>query len=459
MNTPIETEPRGTGFREVMTMSWPIILGSVSYTVMQFVDMAMVSKLGTNAFAAAGVAGLWSYTMGCLIFGMVGCVSTFAGQCLGRGEPHHCARYAWQGVYLALLTGVVALLLWPVSGLLFRSMGHSPEVTRLELIYFQIRLLSYVPIAWVTALAAFFQAVNRPRIPMNVAMIANALNILFNYLLIFGKFGFPRWGIGGAATGTVLAMLIQAILLHAMFLSRPIHDQFKTRTTYGIDWGRIRELIRVGFPAGLSIFIDIANWGIFTSYVIGHFGESPLAAHNAAIQLMHVSFMPALGINQGIAAIVGQYVGKGDIPRAKARTYTAIKIAMVYMMLAGLCFACFGDDLIRRAFSQDEEVIAMGHVLLILAAVFQGFDAINIVCYGALRGAGDTNWILRMTFICAYFIFLPLAWVMAMPTGGGAIGAWIGATVYIIFLSGVVFLRFRGERWRSIKIFSDEQET
>ncbi len=437
-----------------MGMSGPIILGSVSYTVMQFVDTMMVAKLGTSALAAAGSAGIWSYTMGCLIFGVVGCVSTFVAQSLGRGDMHHCARYGWQGVYVSVLAGALAVMLWPLSGPLFRSMGHSPDVTQLELVYFRVRLLSYIPMAWTTALAAFFQAVNRPRIPMRAAIEANTLNVVLNYVLIFGKLGFPAWGIAGAAAATVISMTVQAALLQWIFLSKPLDAQFGTRRAFAIDFVRIRELLRIGLPAGLTLLIDVANWSIFTSHVVGRFGATALAAHNASIQFMHVAFMPALGLNQGIAAIVGQHMGRGDIPRAKARTYTAMRIAIGYMVLVGLVFGLFGGGLIRTCFSKEPEVVALGHVLLVLAAVFQGFDAINIVCYGALRGAGDTRWMLYATFVAAYCVFLPLAGLLAWRLGLGAIGAWIGAAIYIVGLSGVVFRRFHGERWRHIRIFS-----
>lgn len=437
-------------------MSGPIVLGSISYTVMQFVDTIMVARLGTSALAATGSAGVWSYTMGCLILGVVGCVSTFVAQSLGRGESQNCARYAWQGIHISLLAVLLAVLLWPLSGFLFRSMGHGAEVTQLELAYFRVRLFGYLPMAWTTALASFFQAVNRPGIPMRVAIVANVVNIVLDYLLIFGKFGFPAWGVAGAAIATVISMLIQTVALQAIFLGKPMHDQFGTRTAFALDPRRIRELLRIGLPAGLSILIDVANWGIFTSYVIGAFGATALAAHNAAMQFMHLSFMPALGLNQGIAAIVGQYVGRGDIPRARARTYTAIKIAMAYMMLVGLGFGVFGPKLIRTFFSADPDVIAMGRVLLMMAAVFQGFDAINIVCFGALRGAGDTRWILFLTFFAAYFVLLPLSAFLAFFTHLGAIGAWAGATAYVIGLSGLVFRRFYGERWRHIRIFSED---
>lgn len=454
MRSTIHSEPRWAGFREVMAMSGPIILGSVSYTLMQFADQIMVARLGTGALAAMGSSGLWSFVMGCFLFGCVGCVSSFTAQSFGRGNLAHCSRYAWQGIYISLSTALLALALWPLSGPLFRAMGHTSEVTRLELIYFRIRLAGYLAIAWITTLAAFFQGIGRPGIPMYTAIIANVTNVLLNYALIFGHFGFPRLGIAGAAIATVSAMYLQVAILQTVFLSPVIHTRFKSRATYAPDFTRIRELLRIGLPAGLALFMDVANWGIFTSFVVGHFGSVALASHNAAMGFMHLCFMPALGLNQGIAAIVGQYIGRRDYETAVARTHTTMKIAVAYMFCMGLMFALFGKPLIAFFFTRDPAVLHLGHRLLILAAVFQGFDAINIICLGALRGAGDTRWVAVIMFLFAYLFFLPLAMVLAFSLGWGAVGAWRGAAVYIIGLSGILFLRFQGGRWRQICIFS-----
>jgi MATE family multidrug resistance protein len=435
-------------------MSWPIVLGTLSFTIMQFCDQWMVAYLGTEALAAAGSAGLWSYTLSTMLLGIVGCVSPFAAQSLGRGQKENCARYAWQGIYLSVFAGLIALMLWPLSGSLFRSMGHSETVTGFELSYFRIRLLGYIPMAWGTALAAFFQSVNHPRIPMYAALVGNSSNLVLNYLLIFGKFGFPRWGIAGAATATVISQFMQTGIQQAVFMNRRYHAEYGTRTAFAYDAARLRELFRVGWPNGMNMFLDIFNWGIFTSFVVGYFGDRSLAAHNVAISFMHVCFMPAIAVNQGIAVIVGQWLGRGDIPRAKARTYTAIRLTMGYMFVMGVIFAVFGRHLIGAIFSSDPAVIRLGHQLLILAAIFQAFDAVNIICLGSLRGAGDTRWVMWAMFIGAYLFFLPLSLVLAFVLEGATVGAWIGATTYIILLSGVLFFRFYGERWRHIDIFS-----
>ncbi|MBX7257383.1 MAG: MATE family efflux transporter [Candidatus Hydrogenedentes bacterium] len=451
-----DRESRWAGLSEVTRMAGPIILSSISWTMMQFVDTFMVSWLGETELAAVGSAGLWSYTMGTFIFGILGCVTTFVSQSLGRGRPQDCASYVWQGIYISIIAGVLAFALWPLSEPLFRLMRHSEAVTRLEVLYFNVRLFGYGFIAWQIALASFFQAVNRPKIPMVVAIVCNALNGVLDYLLIFGKFGFPKWGVAGAAIATIISLFLQVVMLQAIFMSKTVDDMYASRSNYRIDLGKMRELIRIGWAAGLQFFLDVANWGIFTGFIVGYFGEKSLAAHNAAVSLMHVSFMPAVGLNQAIAPIVGQWIGRNRPDRAKARTYTAMRLAIVYMSIMGLTFALFGHHILRDVFKLDPEIVAIGHTLLLLAAIFQGFDAVNITVMGALRGAGDTRWMAIVMGICAYAVFLPAAVVLAFPLKLEAVGAWIGATIYIIGLSGLLFRRWHGERWRNIKIFASD---
>ncbi len=455
MNFTSSTETRWAGLREVTTMAWPIMLGAISFVFMDFVDKIFVSRLGIENLAAVGSASIWSYTLGLFFVGIASCVSTFASQSLGRGNREDCARYTWQGIYISIFAGGFSLLIFPFSGVLFSSMGHAPDVTALELSYFNVRLIGFLFVAWQAVLASFFMSIGRPKIPMLAALLANASNIALDYVLIFGKFGFPQMGISGAAVATVFSMLLQVMLLQVIFMGDAMHREYKTRTAFRWDTPKIRELVRIGWPAGLSGFLDVASWSVFTSYIVGRFGTEQLAAHTAAINFMHLSFVPAIALNQAIAPIVGRWVGEGKIAIAKARAYTAMKIGIVIMLAVGTTLAVFGETLMT-VFSDDPVVIDVGHTLLIFAAIFAGFDAVNIVLSGALRGVGDTKWMMWAMFIGSYGVSLPLAWIFANPVGLAAKGAWVGATIYIILLSGFFFRRFHGEKWRHIDIFSGE---
>jgi MATE family multidrug resistance protein len=434
-------------------MAGPAILSNMSWTLMQFVDMAFVSRLGTAQLAAVGAAALWSWVVASLFVGLVSAVSTFVSQSLGRGEKENCAAYGWQAIYVSLATCVIGFAIYPLSGYLFGAMGHPPDVLRYEVEYFEPRVLTYFVIPWQAAMGAFFMGINRPMVPMLVTVISNVTNIALDYGLIYGKFGLPQMGVAGAAWATVASLAVQAIVLQAIFMSGSVREEYGSLHRMGIDWHKMKELVRVGLPSGFMWLLDVFTWGVFTGFVVGRFGEVALAAHNSAIQVMHISFMPAIGLNHAIAPIVGQWIGKGNFERAKSRAYLTTRIAIVYMIVMGSIFAFFGKSILVAAFKASPEVAALGSTLLLMAAVFQGFDAITIVLSGALRGAGDTKWQAIMMFVASYVVFLPLAYSLAILANGGALGAWLGATIYIIALSGVFFYRFYSEKWRHINIF------
>ena len=457
MNSSKSPDPhsRWEGVREIGRMAGPVVIGSLSFTLMQFVDVLFVSWLGAEQLAAIGSAGIWSYTLGVFFLGITGCVSTFVSQSYGRGQKENCGAYAWQGIYISLTAGAGALIVWPFADDLFGLMGHSAEVTRLETIYLRVRTFGFVFIAWQTALSSFFQAVNRPTVPMYVAIVANVINIALDWLLIFPHGPLPGWGIGGAALATVIALGMQVVMLQYFFLHPAMDAEYATRRRWQIDWVKAKDLFRIGWPSGVTTFLDVAAWSVFTSVLVGRFGTTQLAAHTAAMQYMHLAFIPALALNYAVTPIVGQWIGRGNIPIAKQRTWTATRIAIAYMVTVAFILAVFGRPLMG-VFSVDPDVIDLGRVLLILAAIFAGFDAISIVISGALRGAGDTRWMMTTMIIGAYGFSLPLAWFFSTPMELGARGAWIGATIYIIGLSGAFYWRFQSEKWRHIRIFSED---
>ena len=433
-------------------MAGPVVLASLSITVMGVVDTMMVGHLGKTELAAVGSAGLWSFTFATFFIGLVGCVGTFVAQCVGKEDFQNCARYTWQGIHLSIATYVIAAVLLPFSATLFSMMPHEASVQQVEADYFRVRMYGFGLMPLQAALAAFFNAVNKPKVSMFASIAANIINAFLDYALIFGKFGFPELREEGAAWATNASLFTQCAFLMAVFLGQKLHTRYQTRDAWQFDLAKMRELIRIGWGGGAGFLLDLFTWSLFTSVIVGAVGENALAAHNAAIQIMAISFMPAVGVNHAIAPIVGQWIGRGDIARAKARTYTAMRMTMVYMFIMGVLFATFGKFLIG-AFNNHPEVVSTGATILILAAIFQTFDAINIVIMGALRGAGDTRWTAIMMTTFAFTVFLPVAWFLSRILGWGAMGAWIGATVYVIGLSFFFFLRWRGEKWRHIQIF------
>ena len=441
--------------REVAHLAVPMIVGYASSTAMHFVDALMVSKVGDAEMAAVGASGVIVFALTALAMGGISCVNTFASQSLGRGELRQCSAYGWQSVFLSLLVGVVSIALIPTLSPIFRWIGHDADVQACELVYGRIRLMGmgFMVAAW--GLCSYFQGIHRPWVSTATTLVANVVNVAANYALIFGHFGMPRLGVAGAAYGTMIACAFQWLLLVG-FMVHPWHARvFGGRDTLRVDWPKLRQLVHIGWPAGLNFALDIASWAIFTNLFVGRFGRAALAGNFVAVQYMHLSFMPALGLSHATAALVGRYIGRQDIPRAKQRAYMAMRVTVVYMLVMGAIFFCFRFTLVRW-FNDDPEVVRHAAVILIFAAVFQGVDALGIISSGALRGAGDTHWTAMATIGCCWGVFVPIGWTLSrFAPGLGPKGPWIGATAYICLLGLLLFWRFRSEGWTQIEIFRE----
>jgi len=311
---------------------------------------------------------------------------------------------------------------------------------------------------WI-ALSGFYQATKRPVVPMVVGLIANALNLVLNYVLIFGRLGFPEMGIKGAAVATVIATFVQAGLMLFLFVGPRTHGEYGSRNKIGVELAKLWRIIRVGLPSGLHWSLESACWTLFLLKVIGSLGSAALAAHSAVIQVIHFSFMPVIGLNIGVQAIVDHHIGMGDHDGAMRRVYRALALAFVFMVTMGVLFLIFRRNLIgffcRGEASAD--IIVMGGTMLIFAAIFQAFDSAAIICHGALKGAGDTLFPMCASIICGWCVFLPLAAILTYKFELGVAGAWLGVTIYIACLACINFWRFASGAWRKIDIFEGQK--
>ncbi|MBI3303302.1 MAG: MATE family efflux transporter, partial [Deltaproteobacteria bacterium] len=193
------TFPSQAGLREILRLALPIIASMASSTVMSFIDTWMVALVGTAEVAAAMPASIIAYTLTALPLGIAQCVSTFTAQALGRSTPNEGAAFAWQGLYLSLAVGIACFALWPAAPGFFSMFGHEPEVVVLEVGYFRVRLWGIGPAVAIGALSGFFYGIHRPKVPLVAMIIANLVNVLLCYALIFGKLGAPTLGLTGAA--------------------------------------------------------------------------------------------------------------------------------------------------------------------------------------------------------------------------------------------------------------------
>jgi MATE family multidrug resistance protein len=269
-------------------------------------------------------------------------------------------------------------------------------------------------------------------------------------------------GIFGAGLATSIAAAVQAAILIGLFLSGEFARDYHSRRLWRLDGHRMGRLFHVGWPAGVSWTLDVGTWGIFIAVIVGSLGKIALAASNMVGQILHMSFMPTVGLGIATTVLVGQNIGRGDLVTARARGRTALLLGMGYMFLMGVMFFLLREQLIGLFLGRPEtaqevathlQIVALGARIMILAAVFQVFDAMGIVASSALKGAGDTRFPALVTVIYGFALFLPVCYVLTVVMGLGAVGAWGGATVYICALGLTLVGRWRSRAWESIDIF------
>ncbi|MCC6285437.1 MAG: MATE family efflux transporter [Phycisphaerales bacterium] len=473
--------------REMLAIALPSVLTMTSYTLMQFVDALMVSRITPRDpvyLAAQGNGGMAMWLLASALLGMLFTINAFVAQNLGAGTPERGAKYAWAAIWMS---AAFALLVIPYAAMLplvfEHVMGHEGDLLRLETQYAQIMALGAFVTTASRGLHQFFYGMHRPGIVLVSAVAGNLVNVFVNWLLIYGVWGAPELGVAGAAWGTVAGTCAEFAIPLAAFLGPRLNRELRTRAAWRPDGVIIRDIARVGWPGAAMFANEMVCWGLLMAYLTPKAGRAgflagggapdlaPVAfdAANAAgwtaMRFMHLSFMPAVGISTAVTAIVGRCVGERRIDVAERRAWLGFSLAIGYMATCALGFIFFRRQLVGVFIPDDtppealELAIGMGATIMIAAAIFQVFDAAAITFSAALRGAGDTIFTGVATVICSWVIIFGggLA-LIALAPGWGVGAPWVAASAYIIAL-GVLFLwRFVKGPWRTMNLLGRAPE-
>jgi MATE family multidrug resistance protein len=448
--------------RELLTLAAPTIAQMASYTVMQFADTKMLAtyshEIGSRSAepTAAANAGLLSFAILSLGWGTVQIVNALVSQNFGQRDYASCGRYLWQGVWFAVAYGLLVLPVALFATSIFTAFGHEPHLVPLQAEYMRITLAWGVLVLARGAFNSFLLAIGRPNFVLVGAVAAVVANVFFNWLLIWGHWGFPRLGLAGAAWGTNAAVTVELLLLVLFSLRGSIR-----RTYNALDWrprwAEMRLVLKVGVPSGVQVVADVLAWSLFGVLVMAQLGTAAMAAHNFMMRYMVVSFMPAFGVSTAVTALVGRYIGMGRHDLAEQRAHLGFAVCAVYMVLCGAVFFVARHWLIGQ-FADDPAILAAGATLMIFAAFYQLFDAVYIVYVGALRGAGDTAVPAAITTTLCWTITVGGGLLIAKTQPQlGPSGPWFAAMAYGVILGAFIFARFARGRWKSIRLETDSK--
>jgi MATE family multidrug resistance protein len=445
------------GWRELMRMAWPLIVNSGTFALLNFSDRLFLSWYGETEFRASLPAGILFFTLVCGFMALAGFTNTFVAQMWGAGDKEGCARATAQGILFALLSFPLIMALTPVGIWCLRLSGHGADVLALEEHYLKILMWCGGGMTLSSALSSFFSGRGKTAVIMSCNIAANALNIGLNYVMVFGKLGFPEMGIAGAGWATVIGSWVSPLIFAALYFSRPVNAAFRTVKNLRYDAWLFRRMIRFGLPSGLHWFLDVAAFTVFV-LLVGRLGPVAHIASNIALSINLIAFMPMIGMGMAVSILVGQYLGRNQPDYAERVGWLALKIGIGYISCIGLTFLLFpafyanvfeGNVGTTVPFS---ELLQAVRWLLAILAVWGMAEVSSIILSGGLKGAGDTHFVMYFQLVVAWGFLVAGQLLIVLVFHLNIYVSWGWTLLYMIILGIGFALRFRSGRWKSIDL-------
>jgi MATE family multidrug resistance protein len=431
----------------MVTLAVPVVLSEVGWVAMGIVDTIMVGSLGPAAIGAVALGNAVNYTPALFGIGMLLGLDTLVAQAYGRKDHDECHRWLAQGVYLACIITPPLMLLIYLASFGFAPFGITPEVAAPAASYLRILNWGTLPLLLYAGTRRYLQGVGNVRVISLSYVAANLLNWFGNWVLIYGKLGFPALGVDGSAISTLVARIFMAAAMLGFawrYERKRGHPLF--RHWAGPHLAKLRELARLGVPAAGQIVLEVGAWNLATLSA-GWLTPVALATHQIAFNYASLTYMVPLGISAAAAVSVGHAVGAGDGARARRAGWLALGLGTSFMLLAGVVFLVAPGPLIAL-YTRDPQVMAVGPSLLGLAAAFQIFDGIQTVSTGALRGLGETRVPMLANLVGYWVLGLPLGLSLCFLLHWGIYGLWIGLLVALFIIAATLLVRWQRDSAR-----------
>jgi MATE family multidrug resistance protein len=442
-------------YRRIFKVSMPLVASLGATTVMEFTDRLFLARYSLDAIAAATPAGIMALLAMTVFLGTTSYVSVFVAQYTGQGRPEMVGRAVWQGIYVALLGAAVLGGLAFLAQDIFALAGHSPQIQELESVYFRTLCLGAGIHLAGGAFAGFFTGLGRTRVVMLANMAGMLVNIPLDYCLINGIGPFPELGIFGAGLATVMGWSVITVILWAA-MRRSEHARFRLNTERRLQPRLWLRLMRFGLPSGMEFFLDIFAFTVFI-FVVGRLGTMELAATNIALNVNALAFMPLVGFAIGTSTLVGQAMGAGRPDDVPVVVRASLVLTFAYLAVMSAVFL-FAPDAVLQLFQPRDmapeafaAVSGMGRTLLMIVVAYLFFDGVSFIVYGALKGAGDTFFVMTSRLALVVTVMVgPL--LVGARLGLGLYYFWAVSCTFLVVLSLVGWWRFRQGKWRDMLV-------
>lgn len=430
--------------RAIAVLGLPLIGGHLAQFAIGFTDTVMVGWYGVPELAALTLASMVFFTIFLFGSGFAWAIMPMVAQHAARGEDVMVRRSTRMALWLSALFFVLAMPFFWYSEAVLLALGQPQGVARDAQTYLRIAGWGMLPALWVTCLKSYLAGLEHTRVVLWVTVAAAVANALANYLLIFGNWGLPEMGIAGAATASVVSGTVSLgiVIVYALRVL-PQHQLFVR--FWKADWDMFSRVFSVGLPIGLTTLAEVTLFA-GSAVLMGWLGEIPLAAHGVALQIATATFMVQLGLANAATVRAGNAYGRGDMDHLRRGALVVAGLSFVAALLSIVAILTAPGVLIGLFIDPDDPardvIIATGAGLLLLAGLFQLFDAMQVIHLGILRGLEDTRVPMIMAALAYWGVGMPAAWVLGFPLGFGGQGVWMGLVLGLLVAAGLLAWRF-----------------
>jgi MATE family multidrug resistance protein len=449
-------------YRRVLKITLPLVAGMATTTVMQFTDRVFLANYSLDAIAASLPAGIAAHLLIAFFANIVGYANVFVAQYVGARSSRRVGATIWQGIYLSVAAALILAAFWFAAEPIFRLGGHDPAVRELEGVYFRVLCAGGGLHIAAAALSSFYSGRGVTRPLMIIYACGMVLNIPLDYALINGFGILPAMGILGAALATVFAWAVILLLLVWITFSDENERNFGVRSCRGLDFQQMRRLIRFGLPSSLQFTADFFAFAFFI-FMIGRLGTVELAVTNIVLSIDNLAFLPLTGFSLAVSTLVGQALGRNRPGEAVSLTLAALNIVLVYLALLVALFLLLPQPMLALFRPQHLPAASLaaiertGVVLLRFVACFVVFDGLYMVFTGVLKGAGDTRFLMwSMAVVTAAVMIVPV-YLSVTVWDAGLYVCWMFVVGYIFSLALIAFWRFRGGKWKTMRVIEYEK--
>jgi len=429
-------------FSELIKLAIPVSIGQLGHIMLGVVDSFMVGKLGAEPLGASALANGLFFLIMVLGIGMSHAITALVAIARGENKNSECGIIVRQGLLVNLIFGILLTILTYIAAKLVIYLNQENLVAELSKSYLSILSLSIVPFMLFQTYRQFVEGLSDTKTPMYIAILANLVNILANWVLIFGNLGFPALGLDGAGFATLMTRTFMGISIMVIVIRSSKYKKFDPTLKFrSINWRVIKKIIRVGLPSGLTYSLEVSAFAI-AAIIIGWLGSAPLAAHQIAINLASISYMVVLGISAAATIRVGNALGAKNIVNVKRAGYSALLLGLLFMTFTGLIFILF-NEFLPSLYIDDQKVIKLAASLLIIAALFQISDGIQAVGLGILKGITDVKIPMVITFFAYWILALPIGYLLGFNFKLNIIGIWLGLLLGLSVAAIMFVIRFK----------------